>query len=161
MISFNKITPILICIVIFTTACGNTEDDLVRSDVVEDTSAAQADTWFTNVIHEAGVLGGPLQDHKFNFGPGASWADYDNDGDLDIYVASIQENLLYRNDGNGIFEDVTDESGVQGRCNSYGVAWGDYDNDSDLDLYVVCHSQDKWSYEDIEAYEPNLLGYIL
>tara|TARA_Y100000590_G_scaffold105224_1_gene119732 strand:- start:2359 stop:4056 length:1698 start_codon:yes stop_codon:yes gene_type:complete len=157
MMGFNKITPILICIVTFITGCSITGDDLVRSDIVENTSSTQSDTWFTNVIHEAKVLGGPLQDHKFNFGPGASWADYDNDGDLDIYVASMQDNLLYRNDGNGVFEDVTDESGVQGRCNSYGVAWGDYDNDSDLDLYVVCHSQDKWSYQDNEAYEPNLL----
>ena len=51
MMGFNKITPILICIVTFITGCSTTGDDLVRSDIVENTSSSQSDTWFTNVIH--------------------------------------------------------------------------------------------------------------
>ena len=61
MTGFNKITPILICIVTFITGCSTTGDDVVRSDIVENTSSSQSDTWFTNVIHEAKVLGGPLR----------------------------------------------------------------------------------------------------
>jgi Tol biopolymer transport system component len=71
---------------------------------------------------------------------GAAWGDYDNDGDLDLYVsnqAEAGENNLYRNNGNGTFTDVTSAAGVNGTDDSQGCAWGDYDNDGDLDLLVV------------------------
>ena len=75
-------------------------------------------------------------------------ADYDNDGDLDIYAANNRggydaypikhgwPNRLYRNDGKGIFTDVAFEARVQDTGNSKGCCFGDYDNDGDLDLYV-------------------------
>jgi len=69
---------------------------------------------------------------------GVSWGDYDNDGLQDLYITSKYEaNTLYRNLGNGVFEDVTDTSGTRGWGTSYGAAWADFDNDLDLDLYVT------------------------
>ncbi len=70
-------------------------------------------------------------------GVGVAWGDYDNDGDLDLYLANDgSANKLLRNDGMGTFADVTDvplDDGGNGR----GVAWGDYDDDGDLDLYIA------------------------
>lgn len=83
----------------------------------------------------------------------ASAADYDNDGDLDIYngryldprknlpttlfyTRNGEGNRLLRNDGNFHFTDVTTEAGINETGLSLGVAWGDYDNDNDLDMYV-------------------------
>ena len=79
-----------------------------------------------------------------------TWADYDNDGDLDLFVASRQlnayslnlpdglgwRNTLFRNNGDGTFTDVTATAGVGGTLSSMTAAWADYDNDGWLDLYV-------------------------
>ena len=69
-------------------------------------------------------------------GQGVAWGDYDNDGDLDLYMANEGPNKLFRNDGAGSFTEVTapplDDAGF-GR----GVGWADFDNDGDLDLYLV------------------------
>lgn len=71
------------------------------------------------------------------------WADYDNDGDLDLYVVngtfSMQKNALYRNESNGIFTKITEGAIVNDVEGSTGGSWGDYDNDGDLDLYI-CNS---------------------
>jgi len=68
-----------------------------------------------------------------------SWADFDNDGDLDLFIthAADQGNSLFRNDGQGQFVDVTQATGVTHRGDSVGAAWGDYDNDGDFDLFVT------------------------
>ncbi|MFQ5650847.1 MAG: S8 family serine peptidase, partial [bacterium] len=73
---------------------------------------------------------------------GSGWGDYDNDGDLDLYVTSAASGngRLYRNDGGDQFTRVTtSEVGrlVANVASSQSCAWGDYDNDGDLDLYVV------------------------
>jgi len=73
----------------------------------------------------------------------ATWADFDTDGDLDLYVTnwassvSNSINRLYRNNGNGSFSDIAYSAGVGDARNSVAAAWADYDNDNDLDLYVV------------------------
>ncbi len=66
------------------------------------------------------------------------WGDYDNDGKLDLFIAQNngQGNRLYRNLGNGRFEDVTNAAGLTGSFHSQGPAWGDYNNDGFLDLYI-------------------------
>lgn len=68
---------------------------------------------------------------------GGSWADYDNDGNLDLFVAnSDQPNALYRNRGDGTFENVTADA-MKEVASFWASAWGDYDNDGDLDLFVA------------------------
>ena len=71
----------------------------------------------------------------------ASWEDYDNDGDLDLYVANdYGPNCLYRNDGSGAngsrFTEVAESVGAQDQASGMSSSWGDYDCDGDLDLYV-------------------------
>ncbi|MCH7498310.1 MAG: ASPIC/UnbV domain-containing protein, partial [Candidatus Marinimicrobia bacterium] len=70
---------------------------------------------------------------------GSSWGDYDNDGDLDLFVAnwSNQNNFLYANNGDGSFSPVTTGPVVSDGGTSLGSAWGDYDDDGDLDLFVA------------------------
>ncbi|MGH9935978.1 MAG: CRTAC1 family protein, partial [Blastocatellia bacterium] len=68
---------------------------------------------------------------------GVSVADYDNDGDDDLYVTCFGPDKLYRNLGAGRFEDVTGKAGVSDARFSAGAAWGDYDRDGDLDLFVA------------------------
>ncbi len=65
----------------------------------------------------------------------AHFADYDNDGDLDVYLCG--EDKLYANNGAGSFTDVTASSGLSGIASSRGAGWGDYDRDGDVDLFIV------------------------
>ena len=72
----------------------------------------------------------------------ASFADYDLDGDLDLYIGNEAfgprrfPSQLFRNNGKGRFTDVTTAAGVSNLRMAKGVAWGDYDDDGDPDLYV-------------------------
>ncbi len=76
----------------------------------------------------------------------AGWADYDNDGDLDLYVAGEVQGSwgdaqnygrLYQNQGDGTFTNVAKRAGVENGFAGKGVAWGDYDDDGWIDLYVT------------------------
>jgi M6 family metalloprotease-like protein len=86
---------------------------------------------FTDVTSEP--LGGT------GSGFGVAWADYDGDGDDDLYVANGNADKLLRNDGGGVFADATAVP-LGDPSNGRGVAWADYDNDGDLDLYVANYS---------------------
>ena len=70
-------------------------------------------------------------------GIGAVFADFDRDGDPDLYVSNDGPNRLYRNDGTGHFVDVAAPAGVDDAHQSFGAAWGDYDGDGWPDLYVT------------------------
>lgn len=85
---------------------------------------------FTDRTSEAGV--GDAQ----GFGMGASFADYDDDGDVDLYVTNYGPNRLFRNQGTGTFLEVGETAGVSDEAWSTGVAWGDADRDGVVDLYV-------------------------
>jgi enediyne biosynthesis protein E4 len=75
--------------------------------------------------------------HK-GYGQGVTVADYDGDGDPDVYVTRYGRNTLWRNDRDlGRFTDVTDQAGVGCGSWSLGAAFADYDNDGDLDLFVA------------------------
>jgi hypothetical protein len=68
----------------------------------------------------------------------ATWADYDNDGDMDVYVANdFAANNLFRNDGAGGFTDVTERTGTADMGFGMGASWGDFDEDGLQDLYVT------------------------
>ncbi len=69
-------------------------------------------------------------------GMGCVFADYNGDGNVDLYVTNYGENVLYRNNGDGTFTDVTKTAGVECPLWSTGAAFADYDGDNDLDLYV-------------------------
>jgi enediyne biosynthesis protein E4 len=72
------------------------------------------------------------------YGQGVTVADYDADGDPDVYVTRYGRNTLWRNDrDSGRFTDVTEEAGVGCGSWSTGAAFGDFDQDGDLDLFVV------------------------
>lgn len=71
------------------------------------------------------------------YGLGCCVGDYNNDGNIDLYVTNYGPNILYKNNGDGTFSDVTDVSGVGGSHLSSGCAFVDYDADGFSDLYVV------------------------
>lgn len=68
----------------------------------------------------------------------STWADFDNDGDPDVYITNdFGPNNLFRNDGKGGFVEVTSETGTADVGFGMGATWGDYNNDGSQDLYVT------------------------
>src|SRR5450631_2664505 len=84
---------------------------------------------YTDTTEKAGLT-------RKGWGMGVAVADFDNDGNLDLFVTGYGGNALYRNKGNCTFEDVTDKAGVRGGGFSTGAAWADYDRDGNVDLFV-------------------------
>ncbi len=74
-------------------------------------------------------------DHR-GYGMGAAAGDYDDDGDVDIYIVNTGNNVLLRNDGQGRFEDVSAAAGVDDAGLSTAALFADIDADADLDLFV-------------------------
>lgn len=104
---------------------------------------------FTDVAAEAGV------DELMGLSNGGCAADYDNDGDQDLYVTNWGSSKLFRNNGSGSFEDVTALAGLGDPDPSYrsmGCAWGDYDRDGHLDFVVVRHLEES----NMEAFDLRL-----
>lgn len=77
------------------------------------------------------------------YGLGASAADYDNDGRMDVYITAIEGDRLFHNEGNGKFKDVTAASGISNASFGTSSAWLDYDKDGKADLFVANYVQ--WS----------------
>jgi hypothetical protein len=119
-------------------------------------STSDGGAWFVNVAGEAGLAtvlhcGGTEKNHILeSVGSGCAWIDFDEDGLLDIFlvnawaldnsqhrVSEKGRNALYRNVGNGRFEDVTALAGVGGDDWGCGVCAADFDNDGHVDLYVT------------------------
>ena len=92
------------------------------------------DGTFQDVSIKSGIASLPR-----NYGVGVAVGDYDNDGDPDLFISRLNSYGLYRNRGDGTFEDVTAPAGLAGlRDTTASAAFADLDNDGDLDLYV-CH----------------------
>jgi hypothetical protein len=96
------------------------------------------DGTFTDVTRQAGVA-------SEMYGIGVAVADYDNDGNDDIYITCVGPNHLFRNLGGGKFADVTARASVGNPGFSTSAAWFDYDNDGKLDLFVANYVD--WSVE--------------
>ena len=108
---------------------------------------------FSDVTRESGLATPAFPSQS------ASWADYDNDGDLDLFSCneSIPESLeesaaiifpsqLYENDGKGVFTNVAVRAGVTNLRYCKGSTWGDYDNDGDQDLYLSNYAAENRLY---------------
>jgi enediyne biosynthesis protein E4 len=91
------------------------------------------DGTFTDVTEQAGLANAG----DGNYGMGVAVGDYDNDGFPDLYVTSYGKNILYHNNGDGTFTDVTAKAGVAGGGWSVSAGFFDYDNDGKLDLFVT------------------------
>ncbi len=87
------------------------------------------DWTFTDVTEEAGV-------GDTGFGQGCCVADYDNDGDPDLYLSNYGPNVLYRNQGDGTFVNKAEEAGLLDPAWGQSSSFLDYNNDGLLDLYV-------------------------
>ncbi len=110
------------------------------------------DGTFTDVTEKAGLI-------HHGWGQGVCAGDYDNDGNLDIFLTCYGQNILYHNNGDGTFTDVTREVGLLqpgGRWNT-GAAFLDFDRDGHLDLFV-CHYVDYESGLQLYNSNPNLTG---
>ncbi len=88
---------------------------------------------FADVTEAAGLAGAATG----NYGMGVAVGDYDNDGYSDLYVTSYGKNVLYHNNGDGTFTDVTAKAGVEAGGWSVSAGFFDYDNDGRLDLFVT------------------------
>ncbi len=110
-------------------ATGKRTSRLLRNDLSRDPSGRVL-LRFTDVTEAAHVA-------FTGVGMGAAVGDYDGDGDVDLYVTAYGSNVLYRNNGNGTFADVTVEAGADDPRWSTSAAFLDYDRDGDLDLFVA------------------------
>jgi tetratricopeptide (TPR) repeat protein len=99
------------------------------------------DGTFTDVTLEAGLLSIDHPTHS------AAWADFDNDGWVDLFIGHEHTpSQLFRNKGDGTFEDVSVKAGVNRSAFTKGVAWGDFDDDGYADLYVSNYGEDNFLY---------------
>ena len=90
------------------------------------------DGTFTEVARDAGV------DNPAGRSLSASWADFDNDGRTDLYVANdVSDNAMYRNRGDGTFEDISHRAWVADYRGAMGLAVGDWDVDGDQDIFIT------------------------
>ena len=93
------------------------------------------DGTFTEVAAAAGIAGAS---EETDVGSICSFADYDNDGFMDVaFSGDGTTDALYRNQGDGTFVNVSAAAGMIQAVNGKGIAWGDYNNDGFVDLYIA------------------------
>ncbi len=114
---------------------------------------------FTDITNSANV-------GDVGYGMGCVFADYNGDGNIDLYVTNYGDNVLYRNNGDSTFTNVTESAGVGCTLWSTGAAFADYDGDNNLDLYVcnyVDYDLEKFEQKKAESFQsgksvPNALN---
>ena len=131
---------------VFISACGETSDPTTE----EPATQAQGPAWFVDSAASHGIdftlktfLADSPQLPEIVAGGGAA-IDIDDDGWMDLYLlqASGQNgNALYRNNGDGTFTDISNQSGADDSGYAMGAATGDYDGDGDMDLYITNHGE--------------------
>lgn len=99
---------------------------------------------FVDVTEQSGLSGAG----KKGYPQGVAVGDYDNDGFVDVYVTNFGDNILYRNNGNRTFTDVTAKAGVAMSAHPFkaSASWVDVDQDGLLDLFVTQYFQ--WTFKD-------------
>jgi len=102
----------------------------LRGKLVNRLYRNNGDGTFADVTDKAGV-------GDKGYGVGCSAADFDNDGDLDLYVLNYGPNVFYRNNGDGSFTDISEAAGLADPSWSLSAPWFDYDGDGDLDVYLA------------------------
>ena len=121
---------------------GDLDAYLVQSGPLGGNASPHTDRLYFNIGDGHFELGPEVPDAD-GYGMGVAAGDYDNDGDVDLYVTNIGPNVLLRNDGRGAFENVAAAAGVDQPGWGASAAFLDLDVDGDLDLYVANYI--KWS----------------
>jgi|GEM_PF-1078952 len=97
------------------------------------------DGTFTDTAAGTGVAGSDS-----TYTQGVAWADFDNDGNLDLYVVNrYLDNVLYRNNGNETFTNIASGAGVTGGGTCQTALWADYDGDGLIDLFLTRQNDDR------------------
>ncbi len=151
---FIKVKIVFLLIISLLIGCGSSDHD---KDYNSDSGASSYFTDVTNraklnFLHDPGVDGSYFMPESI--GSGGAFLDYDNDGDLDIYLvngarhdrektnAPPLRNQLFRQESDGTFVNATEGSGIGDTGYGMGVAVGDIDNDGDVDVYVSNYGAD-------------------
>tara|TARA_B100000678_G_scaffold43188_1_gene32817 strand:- start:38277 stop:40226 length:1950 start_codon:yes stop_codon:yes gene_type:complete len=105
---------------------------------------------FGNLVFNQGGLGDSEQGGNY----GSIWVDYDNDGDLDLFIAKcrggnteIKINQMHRNNGDGTFSEVAEEIGLADPIQTWSSAWADFDNNGFMDVFVGASSFEDGSHK--------------
>jgi tetratricopeptide (TPR) repeat protein len=116
----------------FAAPLGVSDAEMAASPATDRLYRNRGDGTFEDVTEAAGVGAA----HR---GMGASFGDYDADGDEDLFVTSWGRNILWENQGDGTFREVTTRAGLDAEAFWAGASWADFDLDGDLDLYVCAY----------------------
>lgn len=138
---------------VYAVQSGSFPPDLEKARCADKLFRNRGNNRFEDVSEKAGISQFPG-----GYGHGVAVADIDNDGFSDLFITRWRRYALYRNRGDGTFEDITEKYGMTGERDwPTSAAFADLDNDGDLDLYVTHYME--WiegkSYPCIDPNKPN------